>query len=103
MPGGSGRCKLAGMKFPIPRDRLLVTIALMACTFLTAMDQLVVGTAMPTIIGSLGGIGLYSWVFSSYLLTGTISMPIYGKLADLYGRKPVFIGGASLFLVASML
>src|SRR5437867_12710157 len=91
------------MKLPIPQDRLFVTIALMVCTFLTALDQLVVGTALPTIIGSLGGIGLYSWVFAAYLLTGTISMPIYGKLADLYGRKPVFVAGTSLFLVASIL
>src|SRR5205823_4741860 len=91
------------MQFPVPRDRLLVTVALMACTFLTALDQLVVSTAMPTIIGSLGGISLYSWVFAAYLLTGTISMPIYGKLADLYGRKPVFVAGTTLFLVSSVL
>jgi EmrB/QacA subfamily drug resistance transporter len=75
----------------------------MICSFLTALDVMVVGTAMPTIIGSLGGLSLYSWVFAIYLLTGTISMPIFGKLADLFGRKPVFVAGAGIFIVGSML
>ena len=91
------------MKLPIPRDLLLLTLALMVCIFLTALDVTVVGIAMPTIIGSLGGLELYSWVFAAYLLTGTIGVPIYGKLADLYGRKPVFMAGAGLFLLGSVL
>lgn len=84
-------------------NRRLVFAAVMVATFLTAMDVMVVGTAMPTIIGQLGGLPLYSWVFSAYLLSATVTVPIYGKLADLYGRKPVFVVGTSLFLLGSAL
>ena len=80
-----------------------VTVAVLTATFLAALDTTVVGTAMPTIIGSLGGLALYSWVFSSYLLTSTTTVPIFGRLADIYGRKPVFLGGAVLFLFGSVL
>src|ERR1700716_127001 len=58
---------------------------------------------MPTVIGQIGGIHLYAWVFSAYLLSSTVSMTIYGKLADLFGRKPVLLTGTALFLVGSML
>src|SRR5438552_4196108 len=58
---------------------------------------------MPTVIGQIGGIQLYAWVFSAYLLSSTVSMPIYGKLADLFGRKPVLLSGTALFLGGSML
>lgn len=58
---------------------------------------------MPTVIGQIGGLNLYAWVFSAYLLTSTVTVPIYGKLADLYGRKPVFIASTAIFLVGSML
>ncbi len=58
---------------------------------------------MPTVIGQIGGIQLYAWVFSAYLLTNTVSVPIYGKLADLYGRKPVFLVATAIFLISSML
>lgn len=88
---------------PRATNRRLVTIAVTVATFLAAMDTMVVGTAMPTIIGALGGLALYSWVFSAYLLTSTITVPIYGKLADLYGRKPMFILGSAVFLVGSAL
>ena len=84
-------------------NRRLVTIAVLVATFLAAMDVMIVGTAMPTIIGALGGLALYSWVFSSYLLTSTITVPVYGKLADLYGRKPVFVVGSIIFLAGSAL
>lgn len=84
-------------------QRRLVTLAVLVSTFLAAMDTMVVGTAMPTIIGALGGLGLYSWVFSSYLLTSTVTMPLYGKLADLHGRKPMFLFGTALFLGGSAL
>jgi EmrB/QacA subfamily drug resistance transporter len=72
-------------------------------TFLVALDTSVVATAMPTVIGQIGGIELYGWVFSAYLLTGTVTVPIYGKLADLFGRKPVFLAAIAMFLVGSML
>src|SRR5438067_3162081 len=69
---------------------------------MAAMEMTVVSTAMPTVVGDLGGIHLYSWVFTAYLLTSTVTVPLYGKLADLYGRKPVLLGGIALFLVGSM-
>lgn len=72
-------------------------------TFLAALDVSIIGTAMPTVIGQLGGISLYSWVFSAYLLTSTTTVPIYGRLSDLYGRKPVFLVAAGLFLLGSIL
>ncbi|MCC7106497.1 MAG: MFS transporter [Chloroflexi bacterium] len=84
-------------------DRALLIAALMVCTFLTAIDQMVVVTAMPTIVSAVGGLDLYTWVFSSYLLASVASMPIYGRLADIYGRKPVFFGGTGLFLLGSLL
>ncbi|HEY3063528.1 MAG TPA: MDR family MFS transporter [Chloroflexota bacterium] len=83
--------------------RRLVTIALFVSTFLVSLDTAVISTAMPTVIGQIGGIHLYAWVFSAYLLTSTVTVPIYGKLADLYGRKPVFLVATTLFMLASML
>ena len=84
-------------------ERRLITLALFVVTFLVALDTSVVSTAMPTVIGQIGGIQLYAWVFSAYLLSSTVSMPIYGKLADLFGRKPVLLSGTALFLGGSML
>lgn len=84
-------------------NRKLVTAGVMLATFLAALDVTVVGTAMPTIIGNLGGMALYSWVFSSYMLTSTATVPVYGRLADLYGRKPIFFLGVGLFLLGSVL
>src|SRR5437667_5151651 len=84
------------------KAKITVTIALMLGMSLASLDTTIVGTALPTIVGKLGGINLYSWVFSAYLLTSTTTVPIYGKLADLYGRKPIFIVGSSLFLLGSV-
>ncbi|GCF09919.1 MDR family MFS transporter [Dictyobacter arantiisoli] len=81
--------------------KFIVTAALMLGMALAALDTTIVGTALPSIVGKLGGITLYSWVFSIYLLTSTTTVPIYGKLADLYGRKPLFLFGATLFLIGS--
>jgi len=67
------------------------------------MEMTVVSTAMPTAVGDLGGINHYAWIFTAYLLTATVTMPIYGKLADIYGRKPVMLIGISLFLLGSFL
>jgi EmrB/QacA subfamily drug resistance transporter len=83
------------------RDRRLVTVAVMLGTALAALDGTVVSAAMPTIVGHLGGLSLYPWVFSAYLLASTITVPIYGKLADLYGRKRIFTFSAILFLIGS--
>ncbi len=85
------------------RSRAIATVAVLVAMFLGAMDSNIVATAMPTIIGLLGGISLYSWVFSIYLLFATITVPIYGKMADLYGRKPTFMVGTGIFLLGSAL
>src|SRR5262245_24977946 len=66
-------------------QRRLVTIGVLTGMFLGALEATVVGTAMPTVVARLGGIDIYSWVFSIYLLTSTVTMPIWGKLSDLYG------------------
>ncbi|HME91780.1 MAG TPA: MFS transporter, partial [Myxococcaceae bacterium] len=68
---------------------------------MAALEMTVVSTAMPTVIGDLGGIQHYSWVFTAYLLASTVTVPLYGKLADLYGRKPIMLFGIALFLIGS--
>ncbi|MCL5942644.1 MAG: DHA2 family efflux MFS transporter permease subunit [Actinobacteria bacterium] len=70
---------------------------------LAALDQTVVSTAMPKVVAHLGGFSLYSWVFTAYMLTSTTTVPIYGKLSDLYGRKIFFLWGMIVFMVASVL
>ncbi len=84
------------------QTKMIVTIALMLSMALAALDATIVGTAMPSIVGKLGGITLYSWVFSAYLLTSTTTVPIYGKLADLYGRKPLLLFGLAFFVSGSI-
>jgi EmrB/QacA subfamily drug resistance transporter len=71
--------------------------------FLGAMESTAVATAMPTVIASLGGLRVYSWVFSGYILAATISMPLWGKCADLYGPRAAYLAGLSTFLVGSIL
>ena len=71
--------------------------------FLAALDQTIVSTALPTIVGQLGGLAHLSWVVTSYLLASTVSTPLYGKLGDMYGRKPVFLAAILIFLAGSML
>lgn len=76
--------------------------ALLLALAMAAMEMTVVSTAMPTVVGDLGGAEHYAWVFSAYMLTSTVTVPIYGKLADLYGRKPVMLAAIALFLLGSM-
>src|SRR5580765_5076539 len=85
--------------------RALATVfaALMLGMFLAALDQTIVATALPTIVGDLGGLNHLSWVVTAYLLASTVSTPIYGKLGDMYGRKPVFMAAILIFLAGSML
>ncbi len=73
----------------------------MMAIFMAAVEATIVATAMPTIVGQLGGFHLFSWVFAAYLLAQAVSTPVYGRLADLYGRKRMFVSGATLFLLAS--
>ena len=87
---------------PNPAQRGWILAALMITIMLAAMDTTIVSTAIPQIVGDLGGFALFSWVFSSYLLAQTVTIPIYGKLADMFGRKPVLITGMLIFLVGSV-
>ena len=82
--------------------RPLVIAAVMASMFMIAIEATIVSTAMPQIAAQLGGLQLYSWVFSSFLLTQTATTVIFGKLSDIYGRKPVLLVGIGLFVVASV-
>jgi EmrB/QacA subfamily drug resistance transporter len=88
----------------LPRRRLVLTLAgLVLALLLAALDQTIVGTAMPRIVAELHGFDHYAWVTTAYLLASTAVVPIVGKLSDMYGRKRFLIAGAVLFLVASML
>src|SRR5438132_8361403 len=77
--------------------------ALFLALLFAALDQTIVSTALPTIVGDLGGLDHLSWVVTSYLLASTVSTPLYGKLGDMYGRKPVFQAAILVFLAGSML
>ncbi|AJE84854.1 integral membrane transporter [Streptomyces albus] len=77
--------------------------ALMTTMALPALDATIVSTAVPQIVGDLGGFAVFSWLFSGYLLAVTVSLPVYGKLSDTFGRKPVLIAGSLLFLAGSLL
>src|SRR5664279_2934360 len=85
-----------------PARRRAVTIALLLVTALSSFESTVVSTAMPTIIGELHGLPLYTWVFSIYLLASTITMPIYGRLADVYGRRRILMGATLVFLLGAV-
>jgi len=87
----------------ITRRQLVITFGLMMGLFLAALEGTVVSTAMPTIVAQLGGLEVYSWVFSIYMLTSTATIPIFGRLSDLYGRKPIYYLGVTLFLAGSAL
>ena len=86
-----------------PRARTEILIAVMLAVFLAALDQTIVGTALPRIVDDLKGNEFYTWVVTIYLLTATISGPIYGRLSDLFGRRPMVMFGVSLFLIGSAL
>ncbi|HEU0004245.1 MAG TPA: MDR family MFS transporter [Ktedonobacteraceae bacterium] len=88
----------------LSRGRLIsVLIGVMLGMLLSALDQTIVGTALPRIVANLGGLDHYAWVATAYLLASTVSIPLYGKLSDIYGRRFFFIGGMVLFLVGSAL
>ncbi|ACZ43500.1 drug resistance transporter, EmrB/QacA subfamily [Thermobaculum terrenum ATCC BAA-798] len=88
----------------LPRRQVYLTLAgLLLAMLLSALDQTVVGTAMPRVIAELRGFNHYAWVFTAYMVTSTTMVPIFGKLSDIYGRKWFYLGGVALFLVASWL
>ncbi|MFJ9214177.1 MDR family MFS transporter [Streptomyces sp. NPDC102264] len=89
---------------PEPRSRSgLLLIAVLGGMFLAMLDQTIVGTALPRITEDLGGANLYTWTVTAYLLTSTVTVPLYGRLSDLYGRKPLLITGITVFLAGSAL
>src|SRR5215470_5891145 len=77
--------------------------ALMLCTGLVALDSTIIATAVPSIVRELGGFAQFPWLFSIYLLAQAVCVPIYGKLADVYGRRPIMLLGIGLFLAGSIL
>jgi MFS family permease len=87
---------------PAPRIRLIFG-ALILVILLASLDQTIVATALPTIVGDLGGLQHLSWVVTAYLLASTITGPLYGKLGDLYGRKGVLQAAIVIFLIGSAL
>ena len=84
------------------KARKLVISATLLALFLGALDALVMSAAMPTIVAELGGLELYSWVYSAYLLARTVSLPIFGKLADIYRIKTLYIVSILVFILASL-
>jgi EmrB/QacA subfamily drug resistance transporter len=86
-----------------PRTKLAILGAILLTLFLASLDQTVVGTALPRIVTDLNGASLYSWVVSAYLLSSTVTVPIYGKFSDVFGRKVMLMIGVCLFLLGSWL
>ena len=91
-----------GYRYSIGRI-LAIYSGLMVTLLLAALDQTIVATALPQIVGDLGGLSQYSWVFTAYLLATTVTVPLYGKLGDVYGRRPLFIVAICIFLLGSAL
>src|SRR3954468_1611090 len=91
-----------GYNFTIGRI-LAIYSGLMVTLLLAALDQTIVATALPRIVSDLGGITQYSWVFTAYMLTSTVSVPVYGRLGDVYGRRPLMLFSITVFLAGSAL
>ncbi|WP_242877738.1 MDR family MFS transporter [Desulfosporosinus sp. BG] len=87
----------------IQTNRKIVLVSIMLAMFMAAIEGTIVATAIPSIVADLGGFSLFSWVFSAFLLAQAVTIPIYGKFADLYGRRPVFAFGVVVFLFGSVL
>src|SRR5438270_13570714 len=85
------------------RQVQIVFTGLMAGMLLAALDQTIVATALPTIVGDLGGLKELSWVVTAYILTSTVSVPLWGKISDLLGRKRIFQAAIIVFLAGSVL
>ena len=100
---GSVSASGAGGQFLPPREVLIVLPGLLMAILLAMLDNLIVSTALPRIVGDLGGVAHLSWVVTAYILASTITTPFYGKLGDMYGRKKFFIAAIIIFLVGSAL
>ena len=86
-----------------PKRQRLLLAAVMSGLLLAMLDQTIVGTALPTIVAQLGGSRLYVWVVTAYLVPATVSLPIYARLSDRYGRRPLLLIGMAIFLAGSAL
>ena len=111
-PGGQGSAGAgsaaavvngAGGKFLAHREVMIVLPGLLLAILLAMLDNLIVSTALPRIVGDLGGVAHLSWVVTAYILASTITTPFYGKLGDMYGRKTFFIAAIIIFLIGSAL
>src|SRR3954470_13994196 len=91
------------MVAPASVRRGFIIAAIMASMFMIAIEATIVSTAMPLVVAQLGGIDIYSWVFAAFLLAQTATTVVFGKLADLFGRKPVILTGIAIFLVGLLL
>ncbi|HWE82960.1 MAG TPA: MDR family MFS transporter, partial [Gaiellaceae bacterium] len=90
--------------YTLPRGRILAIYGgLSIALLLASIDQTIVSTVLPEIVADIGGIGQYSWTFTAYLLTATVTIPLYGKLGDVYGRRPLFVFAIGTFIVSSVL
>ena len=85
------------------RTRVVVMVGTLLGLFTAAMDMTIVSTSLPRIVASLGGLGLFPWVFTSFMITSTTAVPIVGKLTDLFGRKPFYMAGVAILLLGSVL
>ena len=85
------------------RRTIVVVVGIMLSLFMASMESTVIATAMPTIVSQLGGLEIYSWAFSAYMLTSTCTVPVYGKLSDIYGRRIIYAVAMILFLIGSVL
>jgi EmrB/QacA subfamily drug resistance transporter len=101
-PAMSEARALLALEIPLNR-RPLILAACMAASFTAAVEATVIATVMPSIAETLGGFGLFAWVFSAYMLSQAATIPLYGRLADIYGRRKVFFGAVGLFLIGSLL
>src|SRR5208282_3997359 len=106
-PGSAGSAA-AGMngasgQFLAPREVMIILPGLLLAILLAMLDNLIVSTALPRIVGDLGGVAHLSWVVTAYILASTITTPFYGKLGDMYGRKKFFVTAIIIFLIGSAL
>jgi MFS family permease len=86
-----------------PFQRKVILAGTLLGLLVSAVNQTTVSTALPRIVGELGGLHLFSWVFTSFMLTSTTTVPLAGKLSDIFGRKPFFLGGITILLISSAL
>src|SRR5215211_7819958 len=101
-PNGAGALPPETGSYLSHEQVLVVLSGLMAGMFLAALDQSIVGTALPTIVSDLGGLDHLSWVVTAYLLTSTAATPLWGKISDLYGRRLIFQLAIIVFLAGSL-